>query len=101
MAIAGTNFNHTVQTKRNEGHTLVTSGIYGWLRHPSYFGFFWWGVGTQVVLGNVLCGMAYTVILWSFFRSRIRKEEELLVKFFGDDYERYRKHTRVGIPFIS
>lgn len=101
MSQAGTNFNHTVQTKRNDGHVLVTSGIYGWLRHPSYFGFFWWGVGTQVVLGNVVCGMAYTVILWGFFRRRIRKEEELLVKFFGAEYQQYRRKSGVGIPFIG
>ena len=43
MAQAGTNFNHTVQTRKNQGHELVTSGIYGYLRHPSYFGFFWCG----------------------------------------------------------
>jgi len=23
-------------------HVLVTSGIYSVLRHPAYFGFFWW-----------------------------------------------------------
>ena len=28
-------------------------------------------------------------------------EEELLVRFFGDDYVEYRKKTRVGIPGIS
>ena len=100
MAKAGTNFNHTVQTRRNEGHTLVTTGIYAWCRHPSYFGFFWWGIGTQLVLGNCICFLAYTVILWSFFRSRTRKEEELLTNFFGKAYEDYRSQTRVWIPFI-
>ena len=100
MAHAGTNFNHTVQTKRNEGHVLVTSGIYAWFRHPSYFGFFWWGIGTQVVLGNIFCGIAYLVILWGFFRSRIRKEEELLMTFFGEEYTKYRNRTPVRIPFI-
>lgn len=101
MAKAGTNFNHTVQTKRNEGHVLVATGIYAWLRHPSYFGFFWWGIGTQIVIGNCLCFLAYTVILWGFFRSRIRKEEELLVRFFGDEYLEYRQKTNVWIPFIK
>ena len=27
-------------------------------------------------------------------------EEELLIKFFGNDYVQYRKKTWVGIPFI-
>jgi len=72
MAQAGSNFNHTVQMKKRQGHTLVTDGIYAWLRHPSYFGFFFWGLGTQVILGNVVCLVGYAVVLWRFFRHRIR-----------------------------
>jgi protein-S-isoprenylcysteine O-methyltransferase len=35
MAQAGTNFNHTVQSKKNDGHELVTTGLYTYFRHPS------------------------------------------------------------------
>lgn len=100
MAHAGTNFNHQVQYKRSQGHQLVTTGIYSLLRHPAYFGFFWWAVGTQVLLGNAVCLAVYAIILWRFFNARIRKEEQYLVSFFGEDYVRYRKRVRVGIPFI-
>ncbi|KAK2791276.1 hypothetical protein FQN52_004952 [Onygenales sp. PD_12] len=100
MAQAGTNFTHTIQFKRREGHTLVTDGIYSILRHPSYFGFFWWGLGTQLVLGNAVCFCGYAIVLWQFFSHRIRREEGLLVGFFKDDYLEYKKKTRVGIPFI-
>ncbi len=74
MAQAGTNFNHQVQTRRNDGHMLVTSGIYAWLRHPAYFGFFWWALGTQLVLGNAVCFAAYTTVLWNFFYRRTRSK---------------------------
>lgn len=100
MAHAGTNFNHTVQTRKSEGHRLVTDGIYRYLRHPSYFGFFWWGLGTQLNCGNVICFTGYVLVLWKFFRMRIMKEEEFLVEFFGDEYIRYKQTTRVGIPFV-
>lgn len=40
-------------------------------------------------------------MLWRFFSKRIEGEEELLVRFFGDEYVQYRKRTRVGIPFIG
>lgn len=75
MAHAGTNFNHTVQTRKVEGHQLVTTGVYSILRHPSYFGFFWWGLGTQMVLGNAICFLAYTYLLWNFFAKRIRSRQ--------------------------
>ena len=74
MVHAGTNFNHLVQRQRRPGHVLVTHGIYAWLRHPSYFGYFWWGLGTQLLLANPLCFITYAVVLWRFFNERIRRE---------------------------
>ncbi len=71
MAQAGTNFNHNIQVKKSKEHELVTDGIYAYLRHPSYFGFFWWGLGTQVVMGNVVSLAAYAGVLWVFFSRRI------------------------------
>ena len=82
MAKAGSNFNHTVQMRKKQGHVLVTDGIYFWIRHPSYFGFFWWGLGTQIVLGNFVCLTGYLVVLWRFFSHRIRGNFHLLLLHF-------------------
>ncbi|CAL5875119.1 uncharacterized protein PFLUO_LOCUS9423 [Penicillium psychrofluorescens] len=100
MAQAASNFNHHIQVEHKEGHVLVTQGLYRLLRHPSYFGFFWWGLGTQLVLGNAVCLVGYAVVLWRFFSIRIQREENFLVQFFGEEYIRYRKTTPVGIPGI-
>ncbi|KAJ8112729.1 hypothetical protein OPT61_g4972 [Boeremia exigua] len=94
MAQAGTNFNHQVQSKKIDGHELVTRGLYAHFRHPSYFGFFWWGIGTQVMIGNTICTLGYAGVLWYFFMKRINHEEKHLVQFFGKDYETYRSTTR-------
>ncbi|KAK3943061.1 Isoprenylcysteine carboxyl methyltransferase family-domain-containing protein [Diplogelasinospora grovesii] len=101
MVQAGPSFNHLVQHQRSSGHVLVTTGLYGRLRHPSYFGFFWWALGTQLVLGNVVSFFAYAAVLWKFFSTRIRHEEELLVKFFGDEYIDYRDKVPTMLPFVS
>ncbi|KAM7223736.1 Isoprenylcysteine carboxyl methyltransferase (ICMT) family domain containing protein [Rhypophila decipiens] len=101
MVQAGPSFNHQVQHQRGASHVLVTSGIYTRLRHPSYFGFFWWALGTQLVMGNVVSFCLYAGILWKFFSSRIRHEEEFLVKFFGDEYVAYRRRVGTLIPFVS
>lgn len=100
MIQAGPSFNHIVQHTQKREHVLVTSGIYGSLRHPSYFGFFWWGLGTQLVMGNVVCLVAYAAVLWKFFSSRIKVEEGFLVKFFGERYEEYRRQVGTKIPFV-
>lgn len=100
MIEAGQSFNHVVQHKRGRRHELVTGGVYAVFRHPSYFGFFWWALGTQLVMGNPVCFVAYAVMLWTFFSRRVRHEEELLVGFFGDDYREYRRRVGTRIPFI-
>jgi protein-S-isoprenylcysteine O-methyltransferase len=71
---AKTNFNHLVQFYKKEDHVLVTDGIYAFSRHPSYFGFFWWALGTQITLGNHFCFVAYALVLWKFFSHRIMRE---------------------------
>ncbi|KFX87364.1 hypothetical protein O988_09424 [Pseudogymnoascus sp. VKM F-3808] len=101
MVQAGGNFNHIVQARKSSSHQLVTGGIYSVSRHPSYFGFFWWGLGTQLVLGNVVCFVGYAGVLWVFFKRRIAGEEEYLVRFFGREYIDYRARTGVWIPFIQ
>lgn len=101
MFTAGSNFHHLVREEREENHKLVTNGIYTHLRHPSYFGWFWYTVGGQVLLCNPLCVFAYAFASYKFFSERIGLEEEKLIEFFGDDYRKYKSRTTVGIPFIK
>ncbi|TFK29394.1 prenyl cysteine carboxyl methyltransferase Ste14 [Coprinopsis marcescibilis] len=100
MIHAATNFSHAVAANKRENHRLVDDGIYGWFRHPSYAGFWYWAVGTQLVLQNPLSFVFFAVVLWDFFNKRIKGEEDALIRFFGDDYVRYRARVRVWIPFI-
>jgi protein-S-isoprenylcysteine O-methyltransferase len=101
MIQAGPSFNHHVQSHRESGHVLVTTGVYASLRHPSYFGFFWWALGTQLVMGNVISFVGYAAVLWRFFSRRIQREEEFLVRFFGQEYEDYRRRVGTMIPFVK
>ncbi|KAF4944467.1 hypothetical protein FSARC_14665 [Fusarium sarcochroum] len=101
MLHAGASFNHHVQTRKKDSHELITTGVYSVFRHPSYFGFFYWGLGTQLVMGNVLCFFAYAGVLWMFFSTRIKHEEAKLIEFFKDDYVEYRKRVGTKIPLIG
>lgn len=101
MITAGKSFNHLIQINKNKDHELVTTGIYSIFRHPSYAGFFWWAIGTQLLLVNPISFIGFVVILWVFFKNRIGFEEKFLLKFFGTEYEDYRKVTPTRIPFIQ
>lgn len=101
MLSAGKNFNHLVQSEKAKDHVLVTTGIYSWFRHPSYVGWFYWAVGTQLILVNPLCIPAYAAVSWMFFKSRIYIEEITLLNFFGQNYVDYQHKVGTGIPFIK
>lgn len=101
MIQASTNFSHIVATRRTEKHQLVTNGVYSISRHPSYAGFFYWALGTQILLKNPLSFVLFTVLLWRFFKERIQDEEQYLLLFFEDDYKKYRQSTPTLIPFIQ
>ncbi|KAG8701541.1 hypothetical protein FRC08_004027 [Ceratobasidium sp. 394] len=101
MIHAANNFSHSVATYKLTTHRLVTDGIYSISRHPSYTGFFYWSLGTQLVLQNPISFILYLVLLRRFFTSRIRFEEYYLVRFFGKDYEDYRAKVGTLIPFMK
>jgi len=81
------------------GHTLVTSGIYGIIRHPSYLGLLvgalGWSLAFRSVVGVLLMVLTVPVIL-----ARIRAEEALLHTQFGAEYDAFRARTSRLIPGI-
>ena len=75
---------------------------YSILRHPSYVGFFYWAVGTQMLLCNPVSTILYGLAAWTFFRHRVAYEEQTLKKLFPDGaYESYAARTYIGIPFLK
>jgi protein-S-isoprenylcysteine O-methyltransferase Ste14 len=81
------------------GHTLLTTGIYRYIRHPSYLGLLLtalgWALGFRSGVGVLLAGLMLLVVL-----ARIRSEERLLLAQFGDEYAAYRARTSRLIPGI-
>lgn len=80
-------------------HKLVTEGIYGVIRHPSYLGLLvnslGWGLAFRSGVGVLLA-----VVLLPLLVARIRAEEALLRAHFGDEYEAYRGRTSRLIPGV-
>uniref|UniRef100_A0A182JF20 Protein-S-isoprenylcysteine O-methyltransferase n=1 Tax=Anopheles atroparvus TaxID=41427 RepID=A0A182JF20_ANOAO len=101
MITASKNFSHIVQFEHHNEHELVTHGVYGWMRHPSYVGWFYWSVGTQIALANPVCFVIYAIASWKFFHDRILMEEITLLNFFGEEYVQYQERVTTGLPFIN
>jgi protein-S-isoprenylcysteine O-methyltransferase Ste14 len=81
------------------GHELVTDGLYGTIRHPSYLGLIIMGFGWVLTFrsgpGVILAGLVIPPIL-----TRIRSEEALLRSQFGEQYDSYRARTWRLIPGV-
>ena len=79
------------------GHTLVTTGLYRHIRHPSYLGLLLtqlgWALGFRSGVGVLLDAVLFVLLL-----ARIHSEERLLLEQFGDEYAAYRARTHRLIP---
>jgi protein-S-isoprenylcysteine O-methyltransferase Ste14 len=81
------------------GHTLVTSGVYGVIRHPSYLGLLINSLGWSLAFRSGV-GVLLTSLLIPPLLARIDAEENLLRTQFGDQYTVYCFHTWRLIPGI-
>jgi protein-S-isoprenylcysteine O-methyltransferase Ste14 len=81
------------------GHALVTTGLYGVVRHPSYLGLLVNSLGWALAFHSGV-GVLLTALLVPPLVARIRAEERLLHSQFGGEYEAYRSRTSRLIPGI-
>ena len=81
------------------GHTLVTSGVYAVIRHPSYLGLLINSLGWSLAFRSGV-GVLLTLLLIPPLLSRISAEEDLLRAQFGDEYSAYCSHTSRLVPGI-
>ena len=79
------------------GHTLVTSGIYRVVRHPSYLGLLVNSLGWALAFRSGV-GLLLTALLIPPLLARMHAEERLLRAQFGGEYDAYRARTSRLIP---
>jgi protein-S-isoprenylcysteine O-methyltransferase Ste14 len=80
-------------------HTLVTTGIYRIIRHPSYVGLLLTALGWALAFRSGT-GLLLVALLIPPLLSRIRSEERLLETQFGDEYRAYVRRTSRLLPGI-
>lgn len=81
-----------------EGHELVTTGPYRFVRHPIYTGMILALFGSALVNGVVW--FIVFVVFSVMFLWRIPIEEGYMMRLFPDQYPEYKKRTKAIIPFI-
>jgi protein-S-isoprenylcysteine O-methyltransferase Ste14 len=81
------------------GHTLVTSGVYGVTRHPSYLGMLVNSLGWALAFRSGV-GVLLAVLILVPLIARIHAEERLLGTQFGEEYDAYRARTSRLVPWL-
>lgn len=81
------------------GHSLVTTGLYRFIRNPSYAGLLilslGWALAFRSGVGVLLAALTIPPLL-----ARIQSEERLLRGRFGAEYEAYCARTWRMIPWL-
>lgn len=90
--------NWGVPMSLREGHELVTSGPYRYVRHPIYTGIMLAMIGTA--LATDARWLALFPIYCAYFIFSARSEEKTMQAQFPQAYPEYRRRTKMLIPFV-
>ena len=84
----------------HEVHVVERGGPYRWVRHPGYLGSLLTLDGVAMGSGNWAVLGASLVVTFAAYAYRIRVEDEMLVRAFGETYDAYRREVGAVIPFV-
>ena len=90
----------TVNLAIHGDQSLIKTGLYKYIRHPSYTGSLLSFVGFGLSLNNWLSLIIILVPIIVTMINRINIEENLMYVQFGSEYEDYKKKTKRLIPMI-
>jgi protein-S-isoprenylcysteine O-methyltransferase Ste14 len=93
----GRNWSASMDLK--EGHQLVTSGLYGYIRHPIYAALLTMFLGSAIVFGTLSAFVGFVFALISCL-IRIKHEDSLMAREFPTEHPAYVARTKRLIPFI-
>ena len=90
--------NWSAKLEIREGHSLVTRGVYGRIRHPMYAAHWLWAIAQASLLHNWIAGPALLVSFLPLYFLRVPHEEQMMLDQFGEEYRQYVNGTGRIIP---
>jgi protein-S-isoprenylcysteine O-methyltransferase Ste14 len=82
-----------------QGHQLIQTGPYRFVRHPVYTGVLLICLGTAIHGGRLHNWLGF-VIMFAGFWIKLRQEESLMLRHFPADYPSYRSRVKALVPFV-
>jgi len=81
-------------TLRSVSSTLVTTGIYAYSRNPMYLAMLLLLLAWGLWLGNAFNTLLAALFVGYMNRFQIRQEEAVLLRLFGQDFQKYCTKVR-------
>ncbi|MFX0108254.1 MAG: methyltransferase, partial [Candidatus Hodarchaeota archaeon] len=88
-------FSYTLEIQQEQ--VLVTTGPYHRVRHPIYTGTLTFLIFQVMVSDNWLF-LVLIILLLPYLIKRVRKEEDMMIEHFGEEYITYMKRTGRFFP---
>jgi protein-S-isoprenylcysteine O-methyltransferase Ste14 len=83
----------------HRAETLVTNGLYGYIRHPQYAGLLLIILGWLIHWPTLLTLILFPIIIMVYNRLAVREERELQ-EIFGTQYLKYKAQTPRFFPYL-
>lgn len=77
---------------------LTIRGPYQICRNPMYLGRYLLILGFIAVTGSVLAMAGFTIVYWFYMVNRVKREEPVLEKIFGEPYREYCRDVNRFLP---
>jgi protein-S-isoprenylcysteine O-methyltransferase Ste14 len=92
----GQNWSPSLQIR--EGHSLITNGLYRYIRHPMYASQWLWVIAQVLLLQNWIAGVGGLILFLPMYFIRVPQEEQMMIDQFGEAYRIYKQHTGRVLP---
>ncbi len=93
--------NFSPRMEIGDKQTLVSDGVYHYIRHPIYAGFWLWSIAQPLLLHNWIAGFAMLAAFVPLYWMRVPREEQMLLAHFGEAYRNYMQQTGRIFPRIK
>jgi len=94
----GSNWSGNVTVK--EGHELIRTGPYGYVRHPIYTGILTGVLGTAICSGTLRAAAGLAIIAAALI-VKLRTEERYMRETFPGQYEKFAAEVPALVPFTK
>ncbi len=90
--------NWSSDVRFKEGHQLVRTGPYRFVRHPIYTGILLMCAAPAIQFGRLHCWLGFVLIVAGLW-IKLKQEESLMLQHFPE-YADYRREVKALVPFV-